>query len=58
MNSLAPKSIYLCLFFSLPLVIICNPRSLAIGIAIAPKLPVPPEMKIFSPFEGFINSNA
>ena len=58
MNLLAPSSKILSLFSALPFVTTLSPFALAIGIAIAPTLPVPPEIKIVFPSSAFISSNA
>ena len=58
MNWSTPNFSTRSLFSTLPLVITVNPFALAIGIAIPPTPPVPPEMKIVFPDSAPISSKA
>ena len=58
MNLSAPSFFTLSSFSALPFVITLSPKLFATGIAIAPRLPVPPDIKTVSSGFGFIISNA
>ena len=58
MNRFAPMDKTRSLFDASPFVITVSPFAFAIGIAIPPTPPVPPEIKIVLPASAPINSNA